>query len=191
MFQRAIKSDPKEKEQGKRKDTTTGAAQSDQKKEKKELDAVTVQYHSTVDSRVPQQKGFIRSYAPHVLWRFKALPPGRDAIPELIKSGVTAEALSDQVRSSYPSSDEALVMRMIQSAPEAHRISGAAGAVTSHRVGHHRTIVEVECVIDSKGAIPAWFINFIQTNWPHKTLSKFRTLAKNKRSKAYVKVKDW
>lgn len=155
-----------------------------------ELDSVTVNYHSIEDGRVPQQKGFIRSFSPHVLWRFKALPPGHDAIPELLKTGITVEALSEQVRSTYPSSDEGLVTRMIESAQEKRRnIPG--GTIGSDRVAHHRTIVEVECIVDSKGAIPAWFINFIQMNWPHKTLSKFRFLAQNKRSKAYIKVRDW
>lgn len=162
------------------------------RRQEAELDAVTVRYHSTVDARVPPQKGYIRSYAPHVLWRFKALPPDRDAVPELLKSGVTASALAEQARSTYPNSDHGLALRMIQSAPGSKaRRSLADSRVASDRVSHHRTIVEVECVVDSKGAIPAWFINFMQMSWPQKTLSKFRTLAQSKRSRAYVKVKDW
>jgi hypothetical protein len=55
----------------------------------------------------------------------------------------------------------------------------------------YRTIIEIECVVDSKGKIPIWFINFMQQSWPHKTLAKYRKLAESKAALPFQKVRDW
>ena len=39
-----------------------------------------------------------------------------------------------------------------------------------------QTYVQVECFVDSKGSIPAWFINYLQSNWPTKVLREFQKL---------------
>ena len=39
-----------------------------------------------------------------------------------------------------------------------------------------QTYVEVECFADSKGSIPVWFINYLQSSWPTKTLREFQKL---------------
>ena len=39
-----------------------------------------------------------------------------------------------------------------------------------------QTYVEVECFVDSKGSIPAWFINYLQGSWPTKVLREFQKL---------------
>lgn len=54
-----------------------------------------------------------------------------------------------------------------------------------------RTLVEVETVVDSKGSIPIWFINFMQRQWPSMTLSTFRKLAKEGVIRPHPAVLCW
>lgn len=53
-----------------------------------------------------------------------------------------------------------------------------------------RTKVEIECLVDSKGRIPKWFINFMQRSWPSKALKQYRLLAEGE-DLLLERVVDW
>ena len=56
------------------------------------------------------------------------------------------------------------------------------------------TAIEIECFVDPRGSIPAWFINFLQQSWPTNTLLAFQTLViqgKKKKYPQYPKISHW
>ena len=56
------------------------------------------------------------------------------------------------------------------------------------------TIVEIQCLVDSKGSIPSWFMNYVQRSWPSKTIEVFTKLARRElgRSKQdFPLVSQW
>lgn len=60
-----------------------------------------------------------------------------------------------------------------------------------HFVDHSSTRVEIECLVDSKGTIPSWFINFMQRSFPSDSLSAFDALAQKKKVPPHRRVLDW
>lgn len=54
-----------------------------------------------------------------------------------------------------------------------------------------RTLVEVESTVDSKGSIPAWFINYMQRYWPAMTLSTFQRLVHRGLVEPDMRVQCW
>jgi hypothetical protein len=58
-----------------------------------------------------------------------------------------------------------------RSRPNVRPTTCPSRATTTH------VLVEIETVVDSRGLIPTWFINFMQRQWPVATLSTFRQLA--------------
>lgn len=53
------------------------------------------------------------------------------------------------------------------------------------------TVVEIECLVDSKTYVPAWIINYVQKQWPQTTLRSFEALLKEKLSKPLERIKNW
>ena len=60
-----------------------------------------------------------------------------------------------------------------------------------HFVDQGSTRVEIECLVDSKGSIPTWFINFMQRSFPSDSLSAFHALARQKKVPPHRRVLDW
>jgi len=53
------------------------------------------------------------------------------------------------------------------------------------------TLVEIECLVDSRGSIPAVLINFFQRSFPSKALTAFRALVKKSKVPPHKRVQDW
>jgi hypothetical protein len=127
---------------------------------------VAVNYRSVLDSRIPPSKGLIRAESPSSLWQFRALTPqgdgkggdgaaeaGRKALRWLQGSAKAKEQRGGGEGASSPAS----------SYPTAAGPPGGGFAAMRHSPdGRPRTVVEIESLVDSKGSIPAWFINFMQ-----------------------------
>lgn len=60
-----------------------------------------------------------------------------------------------------------------------------------HHMSPTETLVEIECLVDSKGSIPSWFINFMQRSFPSDSLSAFHALARKKKVPPHKRVQDW
>lgn len=54
-----------------------------------------------------------------------------------------------------------------------------------------QTYIEIEGVVDYKGNIPSWFLNYIQRSWPVKTIRKFSRQAQLGECKPHPKVLHW
>eukprot|EP01033_Poteriospumella_lacustris_P004869 gene4869-3488_t len=67
--------------------------------------------------------------------------------------------------------------------------SSSSSASSSSRTAH--VLVEVETVVDSRGSIPTWFVNFMQRQWPASTLATFRALAAKGDLDAHPAVACW
>lgn len=76
-------------------------------------------------------------------------------------------------------------------------MSSSAATKTKHKGNEHcrkrsnKVLVEVETVVDSRGSIPVWFINFMQRYWPATTLSTFKKLAQAGKIPAHAAVECW
>jgi hypothetical protein len=126
--------------------------------------------------------GIIRAVSPHTLWRFEDVPitPGNGADPRHDKSvdscdaNINADAANDHScmppdynkDASHSSSDKESIGNTLDNKPP------------PQQQRQRQTKVEVECIVDSKGSIPAWLINFMQKQWPHKALTAFNKLVK-------------
>eukprot|EP01032_Pedospumella_encystans_P012140 gene12140-14068_t len=53
------------------------------------------------------------------------------------------------------------------------------------------TVVEFESFVDSKAAVPAWFVNYMQRSFPAQALSAYKTLAAQQRTAPLERVLDW
>ena len=144
--------------------------------------AVTISYRSVTDSRIPLQKNFIRSEAPHVLWRFVLVPPGSNVCSVLSANGVNTESRITY-GTNLPTLEDSKALALLDTLKSV--------TVQPCVVNRPRTVVVVECVVDSKGSIPTWFINFMQGSWPSKTLERYRRLTGRGRSERFHKVEQW
>lgn len=128
--------------------------------------ALTINYKSIEDKRFPISKNYIRSESPHTQWKFVSL-----------KRALTSQP-ADLIRDL-----------------EQYDIPGLASVYSDLIVNPAyqgpQTLVAIECLVDSKGSIPAWFINFMQRNWPSKSLTAFRHLVDRKTDPPFTNVKDW
>lgn len=53
------------------------------------------------------------------------------------------------------------------------------------------TVIEIECLVDSKGSVPKWFINIMQKKWPSKALGAYYNLVKSNKALPYDSVSHW
>lgn len=162
---------------------------------------VTILYHSIDDNRRPESAGVIRAVSPYTMWRFTVLPP-LNAMQEnasetpsqtsdvsvVRKSRLNPfaavqrlwKAFSNQLGKLKTAINRKLGRR--HTSHPLHRPEVNSGVADNQQCKadfvNSRTLVEVETVVDSKGSIPIWFINFMQRQWPSMTLTTFRKLAK-------------
>eukprot|EP01039_Chlorochromonas_danica_P001169 gene1169-1276_t len=54
-----------------------------------------------------------------------------------------------------------------------------------------KTLLEVESMVDSRGSISSWFINYMQRYWPSSTLNTFQRLAKKGRFQPDSRLFCW
>jgi hypothetical protein len=112
---------------------------------------VTMSYKSIEDNRIPHKKGVIRAFCPHMLWKFAKVDEEFDEDAKRKKT----------IPRKKPSKSRSDAIDNMGKGPD------YAEALTK---------VEIECFVDSKGSIPSWFINYIQSNWPTKSLLAFQGL---------------
>ncbi len=90
--------------------------------------------------------------------------------------------------SSNSTSSNVLIKQLLSTLPEDDlQYNGC----TLNSQNRYLTLVEVECVVDSKAGVPAWFVNFIQQSWPLKTMGRYRKLMKQKRASPFEYVRGW
>eukprot|EP01031_Cornospumella_fuschlensis_P032575 gene32575-39387_t len=170
------------------------------------LGQVTVSYRSTAHPQLPERPLFIRAHSPHTMWRFTVVSEDeegaekRDAAPVgvlpkkhmqllglLQKSlGKLRRGWSWLMRSVFriqPSDG-------IKALPAAPQPSCGKRISSSSRRGH-KTLVEVESTVDSKGSIPVWFLNYMQRFWPASTLRTFEKMAQKGLIKPDQRVLCW
>jgi hypothetical protein len=128
--------------------------------------ALTINYKSIDDKRVPFTKKFIRSISPYTQWKFVSLK----------------QSLADEPGSLL----EALKAYEIPDLEKVYK-----GLIVNPSYKGPQTLVAIECLVDSKGSVPTWFINFIQRSWPSKSLAAFREMLSKKKDPPFPKVKGW
>jgi hypothetical protein len=112
---------------------------------------VTMSYKSVEDARIPHKKGVVRAFCPHMLWKFAKVDVEFDEDAKRKK----------KIPRKKPAKSRKDAIDSVGSGPDD---------------GEALTKVEIECFVDSKGSIPSWFINYIQSNWPTKSLLAFQSL---------------
>lgn len=127
------------------------------------VSSVTILYKSVDDPRIPISPGIIRTISPHTLWRFSTVAVDRKQCHD--QSCPTPKATQSKNEKTAP--------------PIQHQSNSTS------------TMVEIECIVDSKGGIPSWFINFMQRSWPTKALGSYRTLMEKKIAAPFELVKHW
>ena len=151
--------------------------------------SVVVRYHSVEDDRVPIRPGNVRSISPHTLWRFqdssKVAGPLHDAL-DIARRGKSHAMTSNcaQIISSSQEEEEKKSKRRgwaIFGGRKSIEKNGGAGC----------TVLEIECVVDPRGSIPAWFINYMQRMWPSQALASYERIIRKNIVKPMEKIRSW
>lgn len=83
---------------------------------------------------------------------------------------------------------------LCQNRPQGDGIcSDRKASISSIQSKSKSTKIEIECLVDSKGIIPAWFLNYVQRSFPPKTIETFTKLAKREIGKGqnFPHVTNW
>jgi hypothetical protein len=182
--------------------------------------SVTFKYRSVNDHRVPLKEGVIRAISPHTVWKFTAVDK-RPMICE--SEGINQENNSNesnsmnisnlnQVAAQVPTMSRILnafrkLMSMLLSpikyffsnkstkSPKLadSNIETKPSMTNSSRINSQNTRVEIECLVDSKGGLPAWFLNYMQRSFPPKSIEAFAKLARKElgRGQDFPLVATW
>ena len=128
--------------------------------------SVTVAYKSVEDDRIPLSNSMVRAESPHTLWRFQ----DSSMMTEEFRT-ILADA---QGRSSKRGTKRCAYNRHFSTSDPNRRC----------------TVIEIECLIDSKSFVPTWFLNYIQAQWPSKSLSRYENILK-KKSSNFELISHW
>jgi hypothetical protein len=107
--------------------------------------------------------GVIRAVSPHTLWRFEDVTYAQT-------HGIQHEHIREEKERGATDENK----------KDGESGNGGQGRTFSSDSAKRYTKVEVECIVDSKGSIPAWLINFMQKQWPTKALTAFNRLVKSR-----------
>ena len=127
---------------------------------------VTAVYHSIDDNRRPMTKTNVRAWSPHTAWRFEHIDP---------------LSIGDE-RNSY-----AFLGTKSKKFVESKKTN--SGEACPSKSG--RTFISLESVVDVKGSLPSWLVNYMQKTWPSKALNAFHTLASSGQKPPHPQLINW
>jgi len=128
--------------------------------------SVTVVYKSIVDDRIPLSNSMVRAESPHTLWRFQDSSMMTDEFKMILADAQGRSTKSGTKRCAY---------------------NKHFSTSDSNR---RCTVIEIECLIDSKSFVPSWFLNYIQAQWPSKSLTRYENILK-KKSNNFDLISHW
>eukprot|EP00600_Ochromonadales_sp_CCMP1393_P016090 CAMPEP_0175025060 /NCGR_PEP_ID=MMETSP0005-20121125/16866_1 /TAXON_ID=420556 /ORGANISM="Ochromonas sp., Strain CCMP1393" /LENGTH=295 /DNA_ID=CAMNT_0016283789 /DNA_START=191 /DNA_END=1078 /DNA_ORIENTATION=+ len=169
--------------------------------------SVAVNYHSVEDRRIPPTPGIIRAESPFSLWKFRALSPKTPTKsaenkvlrwfkqqPIVIKQNLDDREISDIAAGDTSTHDSTRISYGVERKRRSYAdgpSGGSFAALTQSPDHRPYTVVEIESFADSKGNIPAWFINYMQKSWPAEALNAYKQLAETGKVAPYARVLNW
>lgn len=128
--------------------------------------SVTVAYKSVVDDRIPLLNSMVRAESPHTLWRFQDSSMMTEEFRSILADAQGRSSKSGTKRCAYN------------------------GHFSTNDPTRRCTVIEIECLIDSKSFVPTWFLNYIQAQWPSKSLTRYENILK-KKSNNFELISHW
>lgn len=148
--------------------------------------SITFHYESIDDNRFPLTEKYIRAISPHTLWKFTAIENENNEHNEHTTPNKLTSFL--QKLKSWDSNVKRFFQQLIK------KDKGIVEQINFK--GTSKTKVEIECLVDSKGSIPAWFLNYMQRSWPAKTIGIFEQVARKQLQQSnelyeFEKISKW
>lgn len=138
--------------------------------------SISINYKSVEDDRIPITPGAIRTFTPFTSWKFKAIcneelagynvPSGTHDSVDSSNSDVDRNSQEMNKAQKFFATIKRKVRSVFRRKGEAstntHNSNDNKSNEQRSRCRSTHTHVEIECLVDSKGSVPSWFINYMQ-----------------------------
>lgn len=152
--------------------------------------SVVVRYHSVEDERVPVRPGNVRSISPHTLWRFQDSNKVTGRLQEALDIARRGNrGIKNRCNGHGHSNNEGVVDKA--SVTRRGWAAMFGGGEDRNSDTNMCTVLEIECVVDPRGSIPAWFINYMQRLWPSQALASYERILRRNLAKPSSKLIGW